>query len=438
MRSELALKIKNHRLWLPKEIQKNIGKEFIEITIRKDGTNEKFLTKLTNDGRFFIPKEIRKKMDLKHDDNVDVSVEMIRNLQRSVSHLKGKKFDMLSFIPKKTMSDFDIHVNADNGRLKLWYSTKGRPNEIIIRRFVPLEFARLLGYYQAEGGKLRLKKRRGRELSFTNKSKTLVSDFIKLSEYILDENVWKCSIRHEKNIEREKLNEAKRFAVSLGIEKENISVSPAERISSFTFRLWITNSLLAEIVSNMADISRKKLYKNSEINRYFLQGLLAGDGSFFSHRDKNGSLHSRMYVYEAKKNYAEDYNKLLSEFDLDCNIKKDRMKNFYIMTRSVNWENLVTLYDKRLFILSKKHHENIINTIKGHKRYRALKHFKNLPDEFENSLCRKITGKDETYVAGWLRDRAKDGMIERAGFRKWVILNSGIEVRKFLNKLQSG
>lgn len=364
---DLIVKIKNNRIWLPKHVQNIIGDEFIEVRIK----NICFITKLTKDGRFFIRKKIGKRFPNKQS---RIQVIILKNLDRSKKFISKNRVDILAFVPKKTLSGYNILALEKKDKIELWYSTKGGPNEIKINRFVPIYILRLLGYWQAEGGKLKLKKRRGREFNFTNKSIKIILDFLRLSENLIDPSLWRVSIRHNPSLPKKEITKISNILKKREITK--IKIKPAERIKTFTIKLWISNSLLAETLSNMVNFFRKYLIK-SEINRvneklliYFLQGLLAGDGSFFSKRDKYGSLHSRMSVYESNLNYIEDYKNLLNKLNINGHIRKEKNKNLYIFTAYTNWKTLLTLREKELFEYSENNKNKIINAINNHRGYK--------------------------------------------------------------------
>ncbi len=363
---DLIVNIKNNRIWLPKSIQKTIGNQFIEIKIG----DICFITKLTKEGRFFIPKELRWNI---LNEPTKIQFSILKNIYRPKKFILNNKIDVLSFIPEKILSGFDILALEEENKIKLWYSTKGRPNDITINRFVPLEFFRLLGYYQAEGGKVKLRKRRGREINFTNADMGLIEDFLKYWGYLVNLNLCKCTIRYNPQLNYEKIIEVEDKLISIGIKAENINDKQAKRIKEYTVRIWITNSLLAEIIDSMMNEVRKYLIgskSNKKLIVYFLQGLLAGDGNFYSTRDRKGCLHSYLRVFECNGGFVSDYRKLFESLGINGKIKKIKNKNLYIFELFVNWAYLLKILKLGLLEKSPENQKRLENAIKQHRGYK--------------------------------------------------------------------
>ncbi len=438
------IKVRGNRIWLPKEIQKKIKGNFFEVKIRKSKRNSNFITILTKDGRFVIPKNIREFLKLELNDIVNAQIMEIKNKKRKIAFFKNGRFDMLAFIPNKTMSNFKVLAKEEDPLIHLWYSTKGRPKEIKIMRFLPLEFARFTGYFQAEGGKPKLEKRRGRELSFTNKSPKLIEEFLRLSKYLFDCSLWNATIRYNIVLKISEIEKISKLLEENGVSKEFIKAKNAKRISSYTVKLWISNSLLAETVSNMTECLMRYLTNNKwDIIKkdsciYFLQGLFAGDGNFYSWKDKKGSLHSRFQIYEGKKKYIEIYKKLLSRFGISGKIVKEKNKNLFIFRSYLNWNNLLTILDCGMFKYS-EHEASLKKTIIEHKKFKAMKHLIKIKDKISVNFLGKITNRPNYYSSSWLRDRGKEGIIRKIGKRGnayvWELTMNGKKIKGILNKL---
>lgn len=362
----IDVNIADGRIWLPKDIQNGIKNEFILVKIKE----RSFITKLTKDGRFCIPKETRISID---DGKTNIIVEIIKNLVRTEKIIKNEQIDVLAFVPKKTISGYDTLVLEEKHKLQLWYSTQGRPNEITLNRFLPLEFITLLGYYQAEGGKLKLKKRRGREINFTNANLGLIVDFLKYSRQLFNVHLFKATITKREGLNEEELTKVNKILLAYGIKKENIHIRTGQRIKNFTVRLWISNSLLAEIIDNMMNYFRTWLSEEIvplELVSFFLQGLLAGDGSFTSTRDKNGSLHSYLRVYEGKYEYLQDYQKMIdSFFKVHGKIRKEK-KNMYQYYLFANWSTLLKMLKHNLWCKVPAKQQKLIDAIKNHRNFK--------------------------------------------------------------------
>lgn len=360
---QLLVNVKGNRIWLPKTIQNEISNKFIRIHIE----NISFITKLTKDGRFVIPEYIRNRLNIYNNRMYDIKVELLESLEKPKKFLKGEYIDLLYFVPKQTLSGFEILALEENvNRLILWYSTKGRPNEIIVNRFVPLEFVRLLGYYQAEGGKLKLTKRRGRELNFTNTSLEVIQDFINLSKFLTSVGEWKVGIRFKENINITNLTKPTKMLIALGISNKNVHINSAKRIAKYSVRLWITNSLIAELIFTCMNEIRKHL-ANTDSNRlnlmltsYFLQGVIAGDGNIYCIKGKKYSLHPRLCIYEGNEEYINDYSILLRKFGVLGNYVKHSNKNLFIYSGYINKHNLQNVLSNRLLNFSKDNFERLL------------------------------------------------------------------------------
>ncbi len=362
--TSLNVNIKNNRIWLPKEIQEHIGNEFIEVEVG----DMRFITKLTKDGRFFIPKtSIQRQLN----GSFEIKFRAIKNLARPTNQIGGNLIDVLAFIPKRTLSGYDILALEESEKLRLWYSTKGRPNELVVNRFVPLDFLVLLGYYQAEGGKTKLHKRRGREMSFTNADAALVEDFLHYLRQLINVDMCKATVRYNDKINYEVVNEVKNKLISLGLKETNIKVKPAGRIRKYTVKIWASNSILGELVNNMMTKLRENLAerKTNETELvYFLQGAIAGDGNFSSLRDKNGSLHSYLRLYESKEKVAEDYLAMFKKLGISAKIRK--VENYYWCHFFVNWQLLMRLMKLQLLNKSPDNYPRLIRAVKEHRNYK--------------------------------------------------------------------
>ncbi|MBI5061156.1 MAG: hypothetical protein HZB67_02480 [Candidatus Aenigmarchaeota archaeon] len=423
-------KLIKNRIWVPKELHKGLQNSFYEFSIKQEGNEISFISKLNKDGRIVIPKTF----DEMNSGVSKVSFHEVKNSLRPKVMLNRNKIDMLSLIPKKTLSGFEILALTKGDEIFSWYfASKGRPKEIIIKRYVEPKIFRFLGYYRAEGGKPRICKRRGREFSFTNKSLDLISDFIELFSVIADEKMIKATIRYNP-ASHEKINGIKRRLVKMGLNEESITSGKADRIQDFTVKLYITNSLLSEIINTAENNLRKYIStsKDSDLIVEYLRGVIAGDGSLYYWVDKKGSLHSRLQIFEADRNALEDIKKMLEFCGILGKIVESK-KKMYIYTAYLGWKSLLFVHKNKLSpfktYVSKK-------AIKMHKRFRSMKHFLILPKEFNTSQFRELTKRTYGYSASWLKDREKEGLIKR--IRKednqniWCLEDSALDLIKIL------
>jgi len=438
------IKIKGNRIWLPKCLQNGFRGYFLEIELRKRNRKEKFFTRINKDGRFVIPKGIRENLELKNNEKLWIKIKKILSKKREEEFFKNNKIDVLAFIPPKTMSGFEILVVEKNRKLSIWYQAKGRPNQIEVNRFLPISLSKLLGYYQAEGGKPKLQKRRGRELSLTNRSLFIIKDFIELSKSMFKTDLWKVTIRHNAKAPKEEIDKLKLDLTNLGINSTNIKSKSAKRISHYVIRVWITNSLLFEILFNMMNKIRKYLvfsefeHLNRKLCVLFIQGLLAGDGTFRYWIDKKGSLHSNIGIFEANENYMKDYQLLLKKFQIHGKYKKHPTKNFYIYSVFTNWNILLTLWSLKLLI-TPHHHSLLKKTILRHKRYKSMKYLKFLPSKFTTSWFRKRFSVSYGYTISYLRDRMKENILAKIGLKNneniWELTDHGKQLKNIISTL---
>jgi len=358
---ELSVNVKGNRIWLPRDVQSRITNIFIRVHIERLS----FITKINKDGRLVIPKEILFGLNIINNSHHNVKIEILQSLDKPENFLKDGYVDLLFFVSRKTLSGFDVLVLEEaNNKLRLWYSTKGRPNEIVINRFVSFKFVRLLGYYQAEGGKLKLTKRRGRELNFTNTSLDIIQDFINLSKDLINITEWKASIRYKENTKETEIASLVKILNDFGVN--NVYTHSAKIIDKCSVRLWITSSLIVELVYNCMNSIRKYL-ANGEPNQlnltlasYFLQGVIAGDGNIYCVKGKKHSLHPRLSIFESNEECIKDYYKLLMKFGIIGNYVKRKGKNLFIYSGYINKHNLQSVLSNRLLDCSKNNYERLL------------------------------------------------------------------------------
>jgi hypothetical protein len=434
----MEVKIKRGRIWLPNS--KNLRGKFIEIYIENGPKQTSFIAVIPNDGRLHIPIGLRKQMNLI--ENVCISkIVILKNKERTKQIIKNDKMEILSMIPKRTLSGYEIIVTDKNEKYLCWFCSQGRPKEITIAKEAPLEISRFLGYYQAEGGKPKLRKRRGRTLSFTNTKLEIIEDFLKLSESIIDKNLWSLAIRYNPSISKEGVDKILEKMKCLGVCKEKIKMNPAERLRTYSLVLWISNSILSETVNNMNEKMKKILAEegNEELFKNYFRGVFAGDGTFFSYRDKKGSLHSWSSIFEAKKNSINSFEKILKKWGLDGRIKKCKNKNLYVLRIINNWEKLLKLVQYDIFRQAPRHKEKLFWTIKNHKKYRALKYLIKLNKEFNQRDIKELSNKDSSYAAHWTQDREEEGIIKRVEKQKeerlWGLTEKGINYKTILGSI---
>ncbi len=401
--------LSKNRVWVPKDLHQILQNNFCEFTIRHGKNKIRFISKLNKDGRLVIPKIF----PIKNINSVRINFNLIKNSVRPKLLLKESKIDILALIPKKTLSDFEILAVPKNNNIFVWYfASKGRPNSIVIKRFLDSNFCRLLGYYRAEGGKTRMSKRRGREFSFTNKSLFVISDFVSVFKDFSDKDLLKVSVRYNPS-KSGNIFRIKKGLTKIGLNPSSIKFSKAVNVKDFTVRLYITNSLLSEIINNSEVILRKYIVvsENEGFCIEYLRGVIEGDGSLHSWRDKKGSLHSRLQIFEPDKTALDEINKMLELLGIYGKINKAESQ-MYVYSAYLNWNNLLYVYKNNL---ANSKTNKIKSAVITHKRFNSMKHFLILPKKFNTSQFRILTKKSYGYSATWLKDREKEGLVKRLG-----------------------
>ena len=210
-------------------------------------------------------------------------------------------------------------------------------------------------------------------------------------------------------------------------------------IASFTTHHWISNSILAETIGNFNEKIKEYLSKNNddEIFKNYMQGYLAGDGNFFSNRDKNGSLHSRLSLYEESEVYINQHKEILDRYGLNGKIRKDKNKNLFRLIITSNWSKLLILAEYDLFSYIPHHKKRLMWAIKQHNKFRSLKYLINLEKRFDYKALQRITQKGESYTRGWLLKRRREGIIEKEKERVWKLTEEGQRIKNILHNIQA-
>lgn len=435
----MRISVKSGRVWMPKN--RDYRNKFLEIFIKNKNRKASFIAVIPEDGRFYVPIKIREILGVK--DSVTIQkIKTINNKDRPSSLIKNGKIDVLGSIPKKTLSGYEIVVITKNDKYCCWYCTKGRPNEMLLNKKVPLSFVRFLGYYQAEGGKPKLNKRRGRTFSFTNTKLNLIKDFFELSQYLIDKDLWNVSVKYNPNIDKMALNKLKEELKCIGLGLNATTAVPVGRLKSYSITLWISNSVLAETIDNMNKKMKRLilLKRNSSLFENYFRGVIAGDGTFFAYRDKNGSLHSRMAIYDGKERYIVGYKKILDSYGLKGNIRKLENKNMYVLTLNNNWDMLLHLLKFDLFSYTPKHKNRLVWTIKSHNRYRSLKYLINLKKTFDICDVNMLTKRGYSYSANWIKKREQKQIVKfvkiKDGRQVWKLTTGGEDLKNTLKLIE--
>jgi len=422
----LKLKAINSRFFIPRAVrskEKLCLEDFYDVKLNYNGRTASFIIYLGgSDERVRIPKGIAAQLGLGKSSEITLmAVSRIMRPKQPANFLHGSCVDILFFVPHKTYSKLPVICReCMKGKTKLlecWYCSKGRSNELLLKRFVSADFLGLCGYYQAEGAKLKLRSRQGRSFQFANSKERVIKNVIvQLYRLGLTSDSISLYARYNKDKKRAMLGRIRRLASGLKLCARRIKISPAPRIANVVFNVVVTNSLFGETVMNAMNYFRRRFAKGIRSDEVgfcykFLQCLFDGDGSFFAFRDK--SLHIRMMLYEGNKDYAKDYGKILSNLGISNSLAKDPSKNLYKLYINGNWKTISKFLKGRIFALNDKKQAAFLNAIWQHKRFRTMSPLRCFigSKEISTSDLRIRTGWAYGWVSSWLRRRRAEGIV---------------------------
>jgi len=425
------------RIKIPSKIHEKIRSKFVIIKINN---GSEFLEKISDEKRFVISKEQKIKF-LNKNVIIIKEIKIKKKLEKNL--IKNKKINLIKLIAEKTRCGTQINIiEKDDNLICFCKSFNGRLRNIIIKKRAPLKFCRLLGYYQAEGSKeKKIKKRKGRQVVITNTDFNLIEDFINLSKHIIETSIWNAEIKLPKK-NKQKENFIKKKLIKLGISKKKIKTRIENKLKDFSIRLFICSTLLSDIVINLMNKIREKLIKEDLSNKDFLemyinfmQGLFAGDGNYDTYKNKMGGTHHRLIFYEADKDYANDYQKLLEKIGIESRLIKIKNKNLYIIRSTLNWKYLLLFQELKIFKYHGKHRISLINSIKNHKRYRSHKSLRYIDSGFNISKICKISNKDKTTCYNWIKEMTSKGIVIKNRINDWSLSQEGKRIKKILGGL---
>ncbi len=407
------------------------------IKVTRQNKSDTFFYVTNKDKRIFIPKKLRSDLKINSYDTVKATYSLVPILKRKSNLFMNNKFNIPAFVPEKTLSNYPIFLTESNRKVFACCSTRGGIRSIILDKTIPLSFSKCLGYYQAEGSKNKLVKGEGREFSFTNTSLPILKDFIELFHLLANKDLLKASIYFNPKLSLSTIQDLKKEFVSYGLIQENIKFYPADRLKKYSVNLFISNSMFSDIFNHALKVFRNYLIStedHSYLALLFLKGVIAGDGTLSKNRDKHGSLHSKINIYEQHKEVVNDYKQILDNFNFKGKIKKDKHKDLYTLTININWRRLLLLLDFDL-LENKSHKEKLIWLITNHKRYKSLKHFTSLPSNFNIQALKQQIPARKVILYNWLQKRVREGLISKELVNSWNLTKDGIQLKETLNKL---
>lgn len=440
----------NSRFFIPRTIRRQEKirlEDFYEVKLKYGCQRARFLIYLGgSDERVRIPKDVSDYLGLKKSSKIVLmAISRITRPPQPKKFIDGNHIDMLFFIPCRTYSKLPVIcrecMENDEEFLECWYRSKGRPIELLLKRHVSANFLELCGYYQAEGAKQKLRSRRGRPFIFTNSKERIIRRVVaQLYGLGIKSDSISLYARYNPRKKKAMLQRVSRLASELKLYKERVRCGAAPRIANVAFNVVVNNSLFGETIMGAMNYFRKRFAKKIRTSELylcykFLQGLFDGDGSLFVFRDK--SLHIRMMLYEANRDYMEDYKKILSNLEIRSSVVKDPSKNLYTLTVNGNWGVMSQFLRADIFALNDKKQERFLDAIREHERFDTLKPLRCFVSSREISTgeLRARTGWTYGWIRSWLRRRKKEGIIQLLRKKKtsgivnniWCLTKHGAE-----------
>jgi len=430
------------RIKVPSKIHHEIKNDFVRIRINK---NIEFLYKISEEKRFVVPKALTNKINFLGNNLIEITNIKLLKQQKDETIVKNGKINLIQIIPKKMRSGSPISILIKGDELICFCkSFRGALRKIEIKKGVPLEFCRFLGYYQAEGGKeKKINKENGRQVVFTNTNANIIRDFIILSKKVIKEELWNIEIKLKKR-NRKKEENLKNMLEELGINKKDIKIKIERNLRDFSIRLYICSTILSDIIIGLMEtikdylIDESTLLTNkSNLKMYvsFIQGLFAGDGNYNAYQNKLGGVHHRLIFYEEDYNYALQYKKLLEKAGIGSKIIKIKNKNLFIVRATLNWELLLLIKELELFDYHKSHGASLKKFIKIHKSYRSHKHLVYLGDNIDIERIQELIKKERVICYNWIKKMVDRGVMIKKDRGLWKLSEKGERIKKVLSKI---
>ncbi|MBI2508103.1 LAGLIDADG family homing endonuclease [Candidatus Woesearchaeota archaeon] len=301
-----------------------------------------------------------------------------------------------------------------------------------------MDFSKLLGYYQSESRKNKVRKRKGREFTFTNTSFKIIKDFTNLLRPFIDIGRLNTYIYSNNDLPKPEIEKVIKELIILGLNKDKIKVYKHIIVRKYSIMLRMENTLFSDIIDNILEKTKEYIMNeedkyNEKLRVLFLRGLFNGDGTFFSIRDKHGSNHSWIKFFERDLPYVREYKKMLDQIGFVGRVRKDKNKNLYVLTVYLNWISLLKIFELELLKDKKNHHQRLLETIENHRWYKSHKHFTKLSQKFNGQNIRELMPKEICY--SWVRKRIGDGTVKRIRIGNYQIMKEGIYIKNMLEKL---
>ena len=122
------IKIKGNRIWLSKSLQDSFRGYFLDVELRKRNKKEKFFTRIIKDGRFVVPKEIRKNLELKNNEKLWIKIRRILSKKREKEFFKDNKIDVVINLSGLSEVAFALLLATLFSKTKSIFYFRGNPN----------------------------------------------------------------------------------------------------------------------------------------------------------------------------------------------------------------------------------------------------------------------------------------------------------------------
>jgi len=319
---------------LLRKINVKIG-DYIKINLKKDSHDFTYYSKIpkipesrTNlQLRRAVPKSFVDKLKIRKDDELELSIFLIKNIKSTNLITDNNYLDILAAIPEETENGNLIMVDLfrrDNKEwCKIWCCNGhgGNVKIVELRRFIKIDkkLGEFFGLMQAESSK------KGGHFDFTNKFLSEIELFIEVVELFgISKKEWKYVLFYKPFMKNEDLNKfINNFSKKFCITKEKIITIKNKNLLDVIYSIYISSTLLREIMISLLIKIRSYIANSKELDFYlkeFSKGFilkdLLGDGTVVMNKSSRGL---EMNISEQDLSSQKDIIKILEKFGITTN-----------------------------------------------------------------------------------------------------------------------